>query len=252
MWQGGAASGSDTAVSCREFNVGLQAEEVRCVLEGGQGTGGGKGGLQMSDDLGFGPVGGHRRRWASFEQHGTDHALGQLETLPDSLPGTVTSLRHGSCCYRDASGDDLLQESPHYSRTEAQATNLVCQPDAERPSATTLSMPVAAIDAPCPQHLSLALVVPHQATMPIQRSHHLTMGTRRHLQPFHPLRPLGFRAIKPTLHDPPEIPLLPQQTRAREWRGREICYGRGARETTAPVLPNSARTPPAIFRWQFG
>lgn len=178
--------------------------------------------------------------------------MSELKTLPESLPGAVTSFRHGSCRCRDASGNDLLQESPHHSRTEAQAANLVGQPDTERPSAATLRMPVAAIDPPGSKRGSLALVVAYQAAMTNQTPHVPTMWTRHQLQPFHPLRPFFCRAVKTLLHDPPQFPLLLQSMGAGEWRGREFFNWRGARYPTAPVLPNYACTPPAILRWQFG
>ena len=193
--------------------MGLQAEEMQGVLIGGErAVGLGKGGLQVGDDLGLGSFCRQLRWWAPSQQNGTEGTLGPREAMPETLPGPVTPLKlgHRSCCCRDAAGEDLSQESPHYPRAQAQAADFVGQPDTDGPSTTTLRMPVAAVDPSRPQTLSLALVIPHQAAMTNQSPHRPAMRTRRQLEPLHQMRPFCLTPVKPTLHDPPEIPLLPQ------------------------------------------
>lgn len=183
-----AVSRTDTVVSAGRSEAGLQAEEMGCVLEGGERTLGlGKGGLQMGDDLGFGAFRRQLRWWASLQQHGADATLGKLKAFPEPLPGAVASfvLGHGTSCRRDAIGEGLSQEAPYHGGTEAESTDFVGQPDADGSSATITRMPVAAVNPPCPLTPALAFVVPQKCSMPIQPTDLVAMGTRRHLQPFH-------------------------------------------------------------------
>jgi hypothetical protein len=181
------------------------------VLIGSQGTVSlGKSGLQMSEDLGLGSIGRQLRWRAPSRQGGADGTLSQRKAMPETLPGSVAPLRlsHGTCRRCDTPRDGLLQKSPHCMGAQAQSADLVRQPDTDGPSATTLRMPVAAIDTTCPQTSSLSLVIPHQTAMPNQSAHPLAMRTRRQPEPLHQFRPFLFATVKPALlnHRPPEIP----------------------------------------------
>lgn len=209
----------------------------------------------MGEDLRLGSFCRQRRRRAPSQEGGTDLTLAQLEATPEALPGPVTSLilGHGACRRREAPHDSTLQKSPHRPRAQAQSADLVGQPDAERPPATTGRMSIAAIDTPCPKCLVLALVIPHQTTMPNQSSHHPAMGTRCQLEPLHQLRPFLFATVKPALldHRTPEIPRsTPENAGEGMARSRYFPQARGevADCTDLTELPasSSCHSPMAV------
>lgn len=162
------------------------------MLEGGDQTVGVReGGVEMGKDLGHGPMRGRQvGRLASLKQCGADLALAQVEPLPDALPGSVTQMTlDGANRGRNAVGDGALEELPQRAGGQAQPSDLVGEPNAERASATGPSVTVAAKDPASAHGFSLraAVVVAAQIAMPIERANRFAMRAR------HLLEPLGNR-----------------------------------------------------------
>ncbi len=178
------------------------------MLESGDRTiGVGEGGLEMGEDV-------RRRRstrglsrqvgWrTSCRQCGADLALALVEPCPDALPGAFTAPAVSDSADRrgDAAGDGVLEESPQRAGCQAEPSDFVGAPDAERPPATRTGMAVAAKDPPRAHRCSLgvALVVAAQITVANQRADHLAMGTRQQLEPLSQRVPFLGAATKPSL-----------------------------------------------------
>ena len=139
-------------------NRGRSDEEVsQGQLEIGDGAMSiGEGGLEMGEDLcgrlvfgvGRRPRQRLRRRTAS-EQDGADLALGQVEPLPDALPGPFTPLALDvPAGGEDASGECELEEARQGVGGDAEPADFVGEPDAEGPAATGACLAVAAEDPP--------------------------------------------------------------------------------------------------------
>ena len=182
------------------------------MLEGGDRTVGiGEGGLKMCQDLRCGPARSFRwefGRRATCQQGRAEFALAQVEPFPDALPGPVTSPTVGDDATR--SGDAVrngraLQESPQRVGGHAQASDFVCAPDAEGPTAANSPMAIAAKNPPSADHFALgvAFVVPAQKAVPIQRANGLAMRARRLLESFSNRVPFRLAAAKPAMlaHD---------------------------------------------------
>src|ERR1700728_1804489 len=104
------------------------------MLEGGDGTvGAGEGGLEVREHLGGGSPGWLRRQvgWsAAAKECRADLALAQVQACPDALPGAVAAQAVGGPDgVEDAVGDDALKELPERGGGEAEASDLVGEPD---------------------------------------------------------------------------------------------------------------------------
>ena len=123
------------------------------MLKSGERVGVGEGGFEMGEDLGDGPC---ReavvdRRWrVPVQQEGADVALAEAEALPETLPGSVTEPADVARGGGDAVGDGALEEPPQQSGGQAQASDVVGEPDAEGASAPGAGGAVAAKDPPGP------------------------------------------------------------------------------------------------------
>ena len=178
------------------------------MLESGDRTVGiGEGGLEMGENV-------RRRRSARASVgnlgggHRADSAVRillwprsnrvQMRCQVRSLqPAVSDSADRGG----DAAGDGALEESPQRAGCQAEPSDFVGAPDAERPPATTTGMAVAAKDPPCADRFSLgvALVVAAQIAVANQRADHLAMRTRHQLEPLSHRVPFLVAATKPSL-----------------------------------------------------
>jgi hypothetical protein len=180
----------------------LDEEGPQRMLEVGDGAVGvGKGGLKMSENL---------RRWALGQQLGwrmprqecrADFALAQVEPFPDALQAPVAEMAVGGANARDnAVGSGALQEPPQTLGGQAEPSDFVGAPDAESPPATRACMAIAAKNPLGSDRLSLrvALVIPAQKTMPIERANDLAMRTRPQLEPLGNRVPFLSTTAKPS------------------------------------------------------
>jgi len=108
------------------------------MLEGGDRTGGvGEGGLEMGEDLRGRPKRGLRRQFgrrAPRRQCRADFALALVEPFPDALQGPVTEMAIGGADgSEDADGGSALEEAPQTAGGQAEPSDFVGDPDAERP-----------------------------------------------------------------------------------------------------------------------
>lgn len=189
---------------CHYGNVaeGLDEEGSQRMLEGGDGTVGvGEGGPEMSKDVGRRTPRGQFGRRAAPRKCRADLALAQAEALPDPLQGSVTQMAFGGTNGGgEAAGNGVLQKTPQRAGGQAQPSDLVGAPDAERPPATSPGMAIAAKDAPGADHFSrAAVVVTIQRTVANQRADNVAMRTGRQLEPLMDGVPLVVATIKPTL-----------------------------------------------------
>ena len=194
------------------------------MLEGGdRAVGVGEGGLEVGEDLR-----GRLARWllrqperqlrrrAASTQGRADLALSLVEPLPDALPGSLAQpAAEGAAGAEYAAGHDALEELPQSSGGQAEPSDFVGGPDAERPAATVPCLAVAAKDPPRSQRLSLAALVKSvQATVPDQRADHLAARALCLLEPFRNRSPFLGVAKKPMIltHGRcfPEIVILPR------------------------------------------
>jgi hypothetical protein len=189
---------------------GSHEEGVHRMLEGGNGTVGvGEGGLQMGEDLRRWPArsfslqrGRQLRRRTPRRQCRANLALAQVEASPEALPGPVTEMAGGGTAGSDqASGDGVLEEAPQTARGQAEPSDFVCGPDADRPPATAPCLAVATKNPPCPDRLTLgvALVIAAQIAVANQRAYHLAVRTGHQLEPLRHRAPFLGAADKPSL-----------------------------------------------------
>jgi hypothetical protein len=169
---------------------GSDEEQAQGLLEGGNGTGiVGEGGVQMSQDLGRQRsscgIRGHLGRWAKSQECRADSALGEVEALADTLPGSVAQMAGGGANGGpQAAGEEALEKGPQSARGEAESTNPVCEPDAEGASAAESLVTIATEDASCPQRLPLwaGVVKSVQSAMAHQKAYGVAVGTRGQLE----------------------------------------------------------------------
>jgi len=169
----------------------------------------GEGGLEVGEDVGGRLACGFRLRpgrrlgrRAASTQGGADLALGPVEPLPDALPGPNTALAaDGPTGGQDTDGDGELEELPQSAGGEAEASDVVGEPDAEGPPATGPSMAVAAKDSPSAQNLSprVALVGSGETAMPNQCADHFAMRAGHVLEPLCDGHPFVGVAVKAEL-----------------------------------------------------
>ena len=165
----------------------------------------GEGGLEMGEDMGGRLACGFRLRpgrrlgrWRASTQGGADLALGPVEPLPDTLPGPNTALAaDGVAGGQDTGGDGNLEEMPQSVGGNAEASEVVGEPDAEGPAATGTCLAVAAKDAPCAQYFSpgVALVGSGETAVPNQCADHFAVRAGHVLEPLCNGRPLPVVAI---------------------------------------------------------
>jgi len=188
--------------------TGLDEEGPQRLLEGGNWTVGvGEGRLEMREDLCGRPARGCRRQfgWRALPgQCRADLALAQVESFPDALPGPVAEMAVGGAngC-TDGPGGGALQELPQSTGCQAEASDFVGEPNAERPPATWACVAVAAKDAACAHRLSLraAVVKAAEKAVPNERADHVAMRARRLLELFGQRGPFLGAAVKPALLD---------------------------------------------------
>ena len=169
----------------------------------------GEGGLEMGEDMGGRLACGFRirpgrrlGRWRASTQGGADLALGPVEPLPDTLPGPNTALAaDGVAGGQDTGGDGNLEEMPQSVGGNAEASEVVGEPDAEGPAATGTCLAVAAKDAPCAQYFSpgVALVGSGETAVSNQCADHLAVRAGHVLEPLCNGRPFVVVAVEPDL-----------------------------------------------------
>jgi hypothetical protein len=186
--------------------AGLHEEGAQRMLEGGDRTVGvGEGGLEMGEDLcrrPLGRLGRYLGERAPPQQGRADLTLAPVEPFPDALPGFVAALAVGGADRGgDAAGDGALKEAPQSAGGQAQPSDLVGDPDAERPPAAATCLAVAAKDPPGAHGLSLgaALVKSPQETVPNERADNLAVRACRLFEPFRKRAPFLVAAVKPSL-----------------------------------------------------
>jgi len=196
-------------------NGGLHEEGPHGLLERGDRTGIGEGGLEMCEDVrrrSARRIGRQLGRWAPRRQRRADFALAQVEPFPEALPGPVTSPVVGDRADRrgNGAGDGVFEESPQRAGCQAQPSDFVGAPDAERPPASRAPIAVAAKDPPRADRfaLGIALIETAQIAVANQRANRFAMRTRRLLEPFGNRVPFLLTAVKPRLlaHVSPDAP----------------------------------------------
>ena len=116
----------------------------------------------MGEDVGRRPLPGHagQPRWrAERGQGGADLALGEVEALPDTQPGPIAALGGGAEGGGEAIGGSVLEEAPERVGGQAEASDLVGEPEGEGTTAAVSCLAVAAKDASCPDGPALRGVV---------------------------------------------------------------------------------------------
>jgi hypothetical protein len=181
---------------------GLDEEGPQRLLEGGDGTGDvGEGGLEMGEDLRRGSVLRRQlRRRTSSEECRADLALAVAEAFPDAQQGPVTPLPgEGAEGGEDAVGDGVLEKAPQTVGGQAEASDFVGEPDAERPAAARPSLAVAAKNTSGAESLSvgIAVVKAVPSAVPNQSADHLAVRTGGQLEPFGNRVPFLGVAVKP-------------------------------------------------------
>lgn len=180
---------------------------MRGLLEGGDGAGDLiKCGVEMSKNLGGGGSAGGRVRtdgWrTATQQCRADPALGEVEPLPDPLPGPVAPLAMPTADGRgNASADSELQEPPQRAGGQARPSEFAGDPDAESPPAPRSPMAVAAEDPPGAEGFSLraAVVESEEDAMPIERADGHAVRAGSLFEPLADHDPLGIRAVEKSL-----------------------------------------------------
>ncbi len=125
-----------------------------------------------------------------------------VESLPDALEGSFAPGAVGDVDGSgDAADDGPLEECPQDLGGEAEASDLVGEPDTEGASTTLPPMTVTAKDAACSKCLSLwrAVVKSEESTVPDECSNRLAVGAGGLLEPLDNRDPLLFASIKPSL-----------------------------------------------------
>jgi hypothetical protein len=188
--------------------TGLHEEGPQRMLEGGDRTMGvGEGGLEMCEDVRRRSLRGLARqlgRRTPPRQCRADLALAPGEPFPDALPGSVTQMAvDGADGSADAAGRGASEEAPQTAGGQAESTDFVGDPDAERAATTATHMAVAAKDSASPQCFSprAAVVESVQTAVPNQRTHHFAVRAGRLLEPFRQRDPFVGATVKPLLPD---------------------------------------------------
>jgi len=246
--------------------TGLDEEGPQRMLERGDRTGGvGKGGVEMGQDVRRRSERGLCRqlgRRAARRQCRADLALAVLEAFPDAQQGPVTERAVDAADGgEDADDGSALEEPPQSGGGEAEASDLVGEPDAERPAAAMPCIAVAAKDPPGAYGLSLgaALVIAAQIAVANQRADHLAVWTGRLLKPFRNRDPFLGAAEEPSLLAHAALPprkavILPAWGRGGVVAGYEKAPLSGVRgkKSGAGRLPNSRCNNHPPIEGQFG
>ena len=198
------------------------------MLEGGdRAVGLRKGDMQMSEDVCRGPVrgnGGWLRWRAARGQCCAEFGLGQVESLPNALPGAVAEMAVGGTngSGQGADGGEL-EEAPKAAGGEAESSDFVGAPDAEGATAAGAGLAIAAKDASGAEgFLAGVLVVKtEQTAMAIEGADDLAMRTGCLLEPLGKRRPFAFVPAKPSVvgHESAH-PRKSNSTPRRKKRGR--------------------------------
>jgi len=169
----------------RTARAALHKESSQGMLEGSDGTVRiGKGCLKMSQHLRrrrLRRFGWRFRRLALLPQRRADLALAEIESFPDPLHLPVAQVAVDAADGRaDAVRDHSLEKRPQPAGREAQPSDFVRDPDAERPPAAPAIVAVAAEDSPGADCLSLrvALIIASQKAVQNQQAGHLAMRAR--------------------------------------------------------------------------
>lgn len=181
---------------------GLQEEDLDRELESGNRTVGfGESGEKMGQDQCRRSARRFDRRHGErvpVRQGGADMALRRVEPRPDALPSAIRQAAvEGADRGLHGAGDCLLKEVPQPTGRHLQPTNIVGEPDADRPPATRTSIAMTAKDPMRAKHDSSALVETLQGTMPNQVDNHLAVWTGSQLEFPGDLDPFRLVAIKP-------------------------------------------------------
>jgi hypothetical protein len=102
-----------------------------------------------------------------------DLALAEVESFPNPLHLAVAQVAVDAADGRDqAVGDNRLEKRPQTAGREAQSSDFVREPDAERPPAAPAMIAVAAEDPPGANRLIpwIRLIVATQKAVPNQQS----------------------------------------------------------------------------------
>ena len=173
------------------------------------------------------PVGARRQlgRRAAARQGRADLALAPVEPFPDALPGPLTEMAvRGADSRANTAGDGTLEERPQRGGGQAEPSDFVGEPDAERVPAAGPGVAVAAKDPPGADRLSrgVAVVKAVQTAVPNQGADDLAVRTGRQFEPFRRSRSNPRRCGK-TMFPRPLGPCLPEN---RDSIG--VAEGRGS------------------------
>lgn len=141
------------------------------------------------------------KRLALLPKRRADPALAEVESFPDPLHLPVAQVAVDAADGRDqAAGDNGLEKHPQTAGREAQPSNFVREPDAERPPAAFSTVAVAAEDPPGADRLFpwIPLIVATQKAVPNQEASHLAMRARRRLELLGNREKVLFAPVKPS------------------------------------------------------
>ena len=150
--------------------------------------------------------------------------MGQVESLPNALPGAVAEMAVGGTngSGQGADGGEL-EEAPKAAGGEAEPSDFVDAPDAEGATAAGAGLAIAAKDASGADGLALEvlLVEPEQTAVAIEGADDLAMRAGRLLEPLGKRRPFAIVPAKPSVvgHESAH-PRKSNSTPRRKKRGR--------------------------------
>lgn len=215
----------------RSLGEGLHEEGANALLEVGDGTVGvGKGGSEMGQDLSLWPGRRIRRplRWRTLAaQCRANVALRQAEPTPNALHGSVTPRTVDSADGREeAAGGGELEKSPQTAGGQAQASDLVCDPNAECATAPVPGIAIATKDPPCADGFSLGggVVKSSQNAMPNEHADDLAVRTGGEFEVLTKGVPFVVAAVKELLlpHDWTMPPKNRDEIAILQGRGSEV------------------------------
>jgi hypothetical protein len=186
--------------------IGLDSDEegIGFVLEGGDRTVIiGKGGLKMGERLVVRSLGGIRWRRTACPECGADLALVLVEAFPDAKPASIAEVAADSVDGGDdGAGGGVLEEGPERVGGEAEASDLVGEPDAEGASAAGAEITIAAEDTVCAAGLALwtGIVVAVEIAVLDEVAGFVAVGAQRQLELLGEGYPLLVVAVEASRH----------------------------------------------------
>ena len=230
------------------------------MLKGGDGAGGvGKGGLEMGEDVGCGPVFLREMgRRAKPQECRAQGALAAAEPLPDAAPGAVAAMAAAAAASgAEAVGDGAAEEAVQAGGGQAEAADFIGEPDGDGPAAAGACVAVAAKEAVrAAGHAWGGFVKAVQRAVANESADDLAVGTGGELEPLDDGVPIVVVAAEPAMRchgDPSSNSAIVPGRGRRGVAGYERDGDSGVRGIPAvPVVPNSRCQHPPSIGWYLG